>query len=460
MWLVSSVSTSEGVAEVGAEARRARRRRRSRPAPPAPAASGCRGRPGRPPDGPSRSTRRRRRRARSGSGSCRRAALQVRVHVGVRVGEALRRPQLAPGRQRLVDAGPRRRVALVVGVLGRGLRGRARSPGRAAPSAPPAPAPSARGASPAAAERVPDDGDRSSPCASSVSSRSCTCCSVCHGGTHGRAPVPAQVDRDDAVPGQPLARQPVPAQPVARDAVHRQDRRPVVGPERVRVELGHGAGMVADGAPTAFLRDVPTHRPRRRDRYAHFRRIPTRWMDVDVYGHVNNVVYYAYFDTVINGYLVDAGVLDPHGGDVVGFARETMCRFHRPDRLPPGRRRGAARRAHRAHQRALRARPVRRGRGRARGRRPLRARVRRPRTRGGRRRCRTTCARPSRRSSCCVSRAAGPRARRHPRAHRRHRAGRADGAAPGRGDRARHPRGRRAAAAGARARRAPRHRAR
>jgi acyl-CoA thioester hydrolase len=74
--------------------------------------------------------------------------------------------------------------------------------------------------------------------------------------------------------------------------------------------------------------------PETRDRYPHFRRIPTRWLDVDVYGHVNNVVYYAYFDTVINGYLVDAGVLDPQIGDAVGFARETMCRFHRPLAFP------------------------------------------------------------------------------------------------------------------------------
>ena len=79
---------------------------------------------------------------------------------------------------------------------------------------------------------------------------------------------------------------------------------------------------------------MPDAPPERRERYAHFRRIPTRWLDVDVYGHVNNVVYYAYFDTVINGYLVDVGVLDPHGGDVVGFARETMCRFHRPIAFP------------------------------------------------------------------------------------------------------------------------------
>ena len=71
-----------------------------------------------------------------------------------------------------------------------------------------------------------------------------------------------------------------------------------------------------------------------RSRFPYFRRIPTRWMDVDVYGHVNNVVYYSYFDTVINGYLVDAGVLDPHGGEAVGFARETMCRFHRPIAFP------------------------------------------------------------------------------------------------------------------------------
>ena len=64
----------------------------------------------------------------------------------------------------------------------------------------------------------------------------------------------------------------------------------------------------------------------RRD-YAHFLSIPTRWMDNDIYGHVNNVVYYSYFDTVINEYLIRAGGLDIHDGAVVGVCAESACRF-------------------------------------------------------------------------------------------------------------------------------------
>ena len=62
--------------------------------------------------------------------------------------------------------------------------------------------------------------------------------------------------------------------------------------------------------------------------YPHFLSIPTRWMDNDIYGHVNNVVYYSYFDTVINEYLIREGGLDIHGGDIVGITPETHCNFH------------------------------------------------------------------------------------------------------------------------------------
>lgn len=64
-----------------------------------------------------------------------------------------------------------------------------------------------------------------------------------------------------------------------------------------------------------------------RARYPHFLTIPTRWMDNDIYGHVNNVVYYSYFDTVINAYLIDPGGLDIHGGAVVGVCAESACRY-------------------------------------------------------------------------------------------------------------------------------------
>jgi acyl-CoA thioester hydrolase len=72
----------------------------------------------------------------------------------------------------------------------------------------------------------------------------------------------------------------------------------------------------------------------RRAGYPHFLEIQTRWMDNDVYGHVNNVVYYAYFDTVINRYLIDRGGLDIHDGRVVGYAVETACRFLKPVAFP------------------------------------------------------------------------------------------------------------------------------
>lgn len=63
--------------------------------------------------------------------------------------------------------------------------------------------------------------------------------------------------------------------------------------------------------------------------YPHFLAVPTRWIDNDVYGHVNNVVYYAFFDTAINRYLIDAGGLDIATGPAIGLAVETHCRFMR-----------------------------------------------------------------------------------------------------------------------------------
>jgi len=71
-----------------------------------------------------------------------------------------------------------------------------------------------------------------------------------------------------------------------------------------------------------------------RDAYPHVLAIPTRWMDNDVYGHVNNVVYYSWFDTVINRYLIDAGGLDIADDAVVGFCVESLCRYRRPFAFP------------------------------------------------------------------------------------------------------------------------------
>ena len=67
--------------------------------------------------------------------------------------------------------------------------------------------------------------------------------------------------------------------------------------------------------------------PQVRSSYRHFQRITTRWMDNDVYGHVNNVVYYSYFDTVVNEYLIRAGVLDIEASAVIGLVVETQCRY-------------------------------------------------------------------------------------------------------------------------------------
>ncbi|MGW4209213.1 acyl-CoA thioesterase [Lentzea sp. NPDC004789] len=76
-----------------------------------------------------------------------------------------------------------------------------------------------------------------------------------------------------------------------------------------------------------------------RDDYRHWQRIPTRWADNDVYGHVNNVVHYAFMDTVINTWLIAAG-LDIHGGIEIGLCVESHCNYRAsvafPDALDAG----------------------------------------------------------------------------------------------------------------------------
>ena len=64
-----------------------------------------------------------------------------------------------------------------------------------------------------------------------------------------------------------------------------------------------------------------------RGHYRAWSRIATRWSDNDVYGHVNNVVYYSFFDTAVNAYLIEAGALDIHAGPVIGLVVETGCRY-------------------------------------------------------------------------------------------------------------------------------------
>jgi len=74
--------------------------------------------------------------------------------------------------------------------------------------------------------------------------------------------------------------------------------------------------------------------PNNRDAYRHFQAIPTRWMDNDVYGHVNNVVYYSYFDTVVNQYLIQQRALDIENSQVVGLVVETSCQYFAPIAFP------------------------------------------------------------------------------------------------------------------------------
>ncbi len=89
-------------------------------------------------------------------------------------------------------------------------------------------------------------------------------------------------------------------------------------------------GAQADGGS----RDAARPQPSTRAAFRHFLPIATRWMDNDVYGHVNNVVYYSYFDTVVNRYLMDCGALDIHRGAVIGLVVETGCHYFAPLAFP------------------------------------------------------------------------------------------------------------------------------
>lgn len=79
--------------------------------------------------------------------------------------------------------------------------------------------------------------------------------------------------------------------------------------------------MAASAAPT-------------RDLYPAFRRITTRWMDNDAYRHVNNVVYYSFFDTAVNQMLIEAGLLDIESSPAIGLVVETGCRYFAPVAFP------------------------------------------------------------------------------------------------------------------------------
>jgi acyl-CoA thioester hydrolase len=70
------------------------------------------------------------------------------------------------------------------------------------------------------------------------------------------------------------------------------------------------------------------------DDYPYVIDITTRWMDNDVYGHVNNVTYYSYFDTAANTFLIEQGGLDIHTADVIGLVVESACSYHAPVAFP------------------------------------------------------------------------------------------------------------------------------
>lgn len=72
----------------------------------------------------------------------------------------------------------------------------------------------------------------------------------------------------------------------------------------------------------------------RRGSYPYRLAIQTRWMDNDLYGHVNNVTYYSYFDTVANHFLIHRGGLDIAGGPVIGVVVESQCQYRRPIAYP------------------------------------------------------------------------------------------------------------------------------
>ena len=78
----------------------------------------------------------------------------------------------------------------------------------------------------------------------------------------------------------------------------------------------------------------PKPQPEGRAGYRAFRTITTRWMDNDAYGHVNNVVYYSWFDTVVNAHLIEQGALDIHAGEVIGLVIETQCNYFAPVAFP------------------------------------------------------------------------------------------------------------------------------
>jgi acyl-CoA thioester hydrolase len=93
-----------------------------------------------------------------------------------------------------------------------------------------------------------------------------------------------------------------------------------------------GWGLAKSGPMSQTKPEKPQAAPR--SAYKVFRSIGTRWMDNDAYGHVNNVVYYSWFDTAVNAYLIEQGALDVAHGETIGLVIETQCNYFSPLAFP------------------------------------------------------------------------------------------------------------------------------
>lgn len=123
-----------------------------------------------------------------------------------------------------------------------------------------------------------------------------------------------------------------------------QFRRELLNPASARLPVLSGTvakvplGFLFPRGPLAECRamSAPTSKPtpHARSGYRAFRGIPTRWADNDMYGHVNNVVYYSWFDTAVNALLIERGALDIHHGQTIGFVVETQCNYFAPIAFP------------------------------------------------------------------------------------------------------------------------------
>jgi acyl-CoA thioester hydrolase len=90
--------------------------------------------------------------------------------------------------------------------------------------------------------------------------------------------------------------------------------------------------MATDSRQASPLSERP--KPLPRAHFAVFQALTTRWLDNDLYGHVNNTVYYSYFDTVVNTHLIHAGALEIHAGEVIGLVVESQCHYFTPLAFP------------------------------------------------------------------------------------------------------------------------------